>query len=58
MYYIHSLFEAYGFGKCERLLQSCQEKAGLRGKVATKFAPVPWRGEVEYYTSYYVLYST
>eukprot|EP00929_Paragymnodinium_shiwhaense_P103299 TRINITY_DN6669_c0_g1_i1.p1 TRINITY_DN6669_c0_g1~~TRINITY_DN6669_c0_g1_i1.p1 ORF type:complete len:417 (+),score=64.32 TRINITY_DN6669_c0_g1_i1:63-1313(+) len=43
--------EAYGFGKSEELTASALRKAGLSTTgpegiaIATKFAPVPWRGE-------------
>jgi hypothetical protein len=36
--------EAYGFGTSEKLTRSCIEAIGAtNAKVATKFAPVPWR---------------
>lgn len=37
--------EAYGFGKCERLTRASLAKVGGGGQVATKFGPVPWRGD-------------
>eukprot|EP00961_Rhodomonas_salina_P070179 942564-Rhodomonas_salina.1 len=36
--------EAYGFGTSEKLTRSCIDAVGAKSaKVATKFAPVPWR---------------
>ncbi len=35
--------EVYGFGKSEKYLGDFQQKTNTSVKVATKFAPVPWR---------------
>jgi len=37
--------EAYGFGTSEKLVRTCiqSSKTGESAKIATKFAPVPWR---------------
>lgn len=39
--------EAYGFGRCEKLTRACLKKAARGGQVATKFGPVPWRGDAD-----------
>ena len=35
--------EVYGFGKSEKYLGDFQQKTNTSVKIATKFAPVPWR---------------
>ena len=35
--------EVYGYGKSEKFLQEFQRQTGTTVKVATKFAPLPWR---------------
>lgn len=37
------LTEVYGLGKSERLLGDFQKQTNTSVKVATKFAPLPWR---------------
>ncbi len=40
---MNSHAEVYGFGKSEKYLGDFQQKTNTSVKVATKFAPVPWR---------------
>ena len=35
--------EVYGAGKSEKLLQDFQRTTGTNVKIATKYAPLPWR---------------
>ena len=35
--------ELYGFGKSEKYLGDFQRKTNTSVKIATRFAPVPWR---------------
>lgn len=38
-----SLAEVYGLGKSERFIRDFQRETNTKVKVATKFAPLPWR---------------
>ena len=37
------LAEVYGLGKSERFIRDFQRETNTKVKVATKFAPLPWR---------------
>jgi aryl-alcohol dehydrogenase-like predicted oxidoreductase len=40
---LNSHAEVYGFGKSEKYLGDFQRKTNTSVKIATKFAPLPWR---------------